>query len=72
MANKIYSIKFAESHLNLVLGLLGKQPYEQVAPIVNSIGHQIQQQQQKAVEDQQRTAEIEAKLTNGHDTDAHA
>jgi hypothetical protein len=67
MANKIYSIKFDESHLNLVLGLLGKQPYEQVAPIVNSIGNQIQAQQKA-----EATPYPPSQIANGHDADAHA
>jgi hypothetical protein len=67
MSNKVYTIKFAESHLNLVLGLLGKQPYEQVSSIVNSIGNQIQQQPKA-----EAVPYPPSQIANGHDTDAHA
>jgi hypothetical protein len=74
VSNKVYTIKFAESHLNLVLGLLGKQAYEQVAPIVNSIGNQIQMQQKAEAESAKTTLPPPPPLqnppntlANGHD-----
>jgi hypothetical protein len=46
MSNKIYTIKFAEAHLNAITNALAAHPWKDVAPIMASIGQQVQAQRQ--------------------------
>jgi hypothetical protein len=48
-------IKFelSEHHVNIILGLLGNAPYNQVAPVINAIGQQIQAQAPGMIQIQQ-------------------
>jgi hypothetical protein len=48
-------IKFelSEHHVNIILGLLGNAPYNQVAPVINAMGQQIQGQAPGMIQIQQ-------------------
>lgn len=41
MSNKVYSIKFAEAHLEKIVSLIETQPFAEWKPIWISIQHQV-------------------------------
>jgi hypothetical protein len=41
MSNKVYSIKFAEAHLEKIVSLMETQPFAEWKPIWISIQHQV-------------------------------
>jgi hypothetical protein len=50
MSNTIYTLKLAEAHLNLITNALSLHPWKDVAPVMASIGTQVQAQRKEAVE----------------------
>lgn len=50
MSEEIFQIRFTLNELNVVLGYLGKQPYENVYALIDNIQKQAQSQALKKME----------------------
>jgi hypothetical protein len=50
MSNKIYTIKIAEAHLNLITNALSQFAWKEVAAVMASIGSQVQAQRKDEAE----------------------
>jgi hypothetical protein len=50
MSNRIYTLKLAEAHLNAITSALSQFPWKEVAPIMASIGSQVQAQRKDEAE----------------------
>jgi hypothetical protein len=50
MSNKVYTLKLAEAHLNAITNALSQHAWKDVAPIMASIGSQVQAQRKEEAE----------------------